>query len=918
MLDRLPVEYTLRSCDPWGQVCISEQIICNPVQFSDISLCCFLCTFLYSSCVFYLYWNASGLYYRLLSLCAGPATTDVRSVFRRIRLGLRPTYDAHTHPVAAGYRRIAEGFLKDFASASRRRRFDISASPSALKSGAGNRIWCFAKDLSMPVVLDTPKVGDLITMVDVDYYVNLRQYLDGHHLALYTFTPRSAAGATDDGKYRVLDDGRVELHVNGGGVYCHELWDFNLDHLTVNHWWGSSTYLVERRAVSDDRTLVLFNHVRNVYGPLGWTFRDGLRRRQLRFGKKLVLHQTTDTVSFTSAGEFSSVTLPAEVVRSSLVRLKAGKEPHLSDVERVFHAAKVDKASVAAALFWEVWQDWPTHVEAVISGKVDQHTYQTLDPLVFEDGKSSLRAVAQAYLNGFAPSRSLNNDYDCVQSRILDVRNTKGCPDYAKGWMAEFVAQLRADVGDVSCIPYSYAEYMDKLKKPGQKQKIEQNQATLSLAAQASIKAFQKAEAYSKISNPRNISTLPVEHNFLAGQFMYPMMEILKRTKWYAPGRHPKKLVEALMVLVDGCTHLTSSDVHRMDGSVSEFLRLILKLVFGEFVPKEYQDVINQILENEINAKGRTTFGVYYEALGSILSGSSLTSLLGTLVNCYINWCAWRKLGKTAKEAYELLGMYFGDDGLTPDLPAAALADVAKDHGMTYESEEHLPHQPVKFLGRIYVDLWSDGVSIAQVDRQIRKIHLTATPAEVPMQAVLLRRAAALRLTDGNTPFLREWSDKVLQLAARTYGNKYETALSRDDSYWIQFETPFIAPRYELVHGIVAEDLGITAAELDRAIGLIKNATSFEELFFPLRTDEPVVKVAAVVAGEVRLPVNHIYKPLTDPPVRIISSVEEVKQQPPPVVPKMCRDFVAGKCTRAKCKFMHPPSPNSSPGAPVT
>jgi len=151
------------------------------------------------------------------------------------------------------------------------------------------RDYHFAKDLQMAAKYD-PSTNKLIKMVDVDYYTDMRSHLNGNPLILYTFVPCHVGGSTNNATYCVNQNNRVVTTVRGGGKYEHELWHYDVDHLIVDHWWGSAVYLVEQQQVDDDRRLIFLNPIRFVYGPFAW-FLPGERLRRRNYLHGQIAHQ---------------------------------------------------------------------------------------------------------------------------------------------------------------------------------------------------------------------------------------------------------------------------------------------------------------------------------------------------------------------------------------------------------------------------------------------------------------------------------------------------------------------------------------------------------------------------------------------------------------------------------------------------
>lgn len=96
-------------------------------------------------------------------------------------------------------------------------------------------------------------------LVDVDYYIDMPKQLARcfkPHL-VYTMVPDSAAAVRGEYSYTFDAYNRLTTRFSGGGDYCHWLWDYGKDFITVTDWsfphYTSCTYHVDRRLVAQDR-----------------------------------------------------------------------------------------------------------------------------------------------------------------------------------------------------------------------------------------------------------------------------------------------------------------------------------------------------------------------------------------------------------------------------------------------------------------------------------------------------------------------------------------------------------------------------------------------------------------------------------------------------------------------------------------
>jgi len=797
-------------------------------------------------------------------------SADYRRLFKENDVHTLLQHDTpkhHSHPGEAVERCKANTFMNNFVTSCGKTLYSVEMStPEAEHDVRGTRHYHVAKDLQMKPKRDPLLPTDVIKMTDVDYYVNMPSYLNGHMLILYTFVPDKPAGVSQESTYCTLSNGNIEMVVNGGARYEHPLWDYDTDHVVVDHWWGSMVYLVEAKQFAMQRRVYLFVPVRTVYTPLAWLI-PGRRlsyRELISDGvayvksQKIVSENMLTQHSYAPFGSTNSVTISDTVRDAIRMRCSMAKDPQISDIERILKAYNVEDSVSGATLLTTLWRATPQvfglNTRQITPCIVDAVNYQAVYPLVTEDGKPVVRPIAPAYAeDAYAPRRSLNNDTACLQGRIHDVKNkVKTYPPFYVNCITEFVELLipKAHIG----VPYDQKFVEDRMTRPAQRAKIAKFKQFAGLDSKWSVSSFQKAETYGKITHPRNISTVPTDHLVRFAGYCYALSDKLKEQHWYGSGKHPKVLSDALYTKTATAQFVTPSDISRMDGSMGPLQTALEKAVFARFFPFEYHQEITRLLKKQEYAKAFTAFSLMYDTTDTTLSGSSDTTLRNTLANAFACYVALRSGGLfSPAQAFAKLGLYSGDDGLTPDLCPALLARVFAKMGFLCEAERVNPGNPVRFLGRIYVDPWTGPESIADVPRQLGKLHLTIAPKDVPNDLILRRKAEGILVTDPKTPFLTEWAKAIIRVCppADPLLMKRYKHLIPASSYWDTFECPFYNDVDEsFVMGVVANELGITAIELKGYMQTLDAATKLSDLDLGIilpRVKPP--QIAAAIGG---------------------------------------------------------------------
>lgn len=841
-------------------------------------------------------------YYRsiLMYYCSTTCCKDLRQNFRYITTldFKRGLPGQHSHPEAAHGRTVANDIIDAFCQKSSLNRYDFMTSASVSKSSSGSRFWYFMKDASQIPKWEPMPSNPLITMIDVDYYVDLPRFLTGDPVCLYTFTPSGVASTTTNGDYWFDEDSVVTLQVHGGASYTHKLWNFDVDDLTIDHWWGSVVYIVESIKLGLDRRLVLLNPIRKIYGPLGYFLPGRRLQRRSVVAEGVARVRVGSDIVMSKSGSRSQIVIPENALETARIRLASSLKPHISDVERIFAGLKVDDHVHAATIFYSIYNSYVPPVNSNITLR-DLHSFQAVGKLLLEDGKPSMRPLATPMMQSFAPVKSYNNDLACINGRLDAVRNSKPCPKECIGYREDFVHEILVSLQvKNSLVPLDFETYRDRLKNSTSiAQRMDGQEVFLLPSDRVRVSAFQKAEAYASVTAPRNISTLPASHNFRLGQFVYVLADYLKRLPWYGPGRHPTDLSRRVLEIATQSLFLNNTDFVKLDGSTSEYVRSVYQLLMERAFAKIHQEEINKLLQAESTAKGYTQNDVIYAVDYTICSGSSDTSQLGSISNAYLQYSSYRSTGLNSTEAYSKLGLYFGDDGLSPDLDLVVQQRCCARHGYLIKSDVIKPGMPLTFLGRLFTNPFGSSESMADVGRQLRKLHLSDCPLSVSTDLILARRALAYLITDPQTPILSEWSRAILRLARVNDRQSQIDIAAREDSYWLFYESPFIHVRYDDALPFVADNLGISCDDVNRIIKILENAKTIAECFPVIKSEDCVVKIDAIVDGQI-----HIAPALPNHFALLAAAADQTL--------KYCNDFQRGKCTRVKCKFRHEKEPN--------
>nr|QYF50002.1 MAG: hypothetical protein 1 [Hubei sediment noda-like virus 8] len=811
------------------------------------------------------------LFSLLLQWCSTPLSPDRRKLFREVTLDCRMAASeqpTHSHPAAAQYRGVANAMMENFSIMLGKPLYSVSCSRSEQDHTAGSRLFHFAKDLQQNYKFDRLGRDSIIKMTDVDYYVNMPEYLKGNDVLLYTFVPQAVAGTTCNGSYRVLPNNQVETHINGGANYVHPIWDYETDHIIVRHWWGCSFYLVEQKILSKDRRLIYLNYIRSVYGPLGWILPGyELKHRQMVFGDMAYVkfmeggQEPVVKHSFAALHDYTTAVVEDKTLITVRTRLMHATKPTMSDVERVLRSQDVSQPDVVAGILYLAMMD-PLLSKLLISNpnypitkfERGDNVYTPLGKNVLEDGKPTMRKITEPFmLDAAHPSRSQNSDEACLQGRIHNVKNpVKKVPPFYYQCLKEFATFTVPDHLANTLVPEDYNFIRESWNRPSQRALLDRVKHVLFMNKPCAVKSFQKAEAYAKVTHPRNISTLPTGHNARLGQYVYVFSnQVMKTQHWYAFGKHPSEVAEIVHTKTAKSTTAIPTDISKLDGSGGPFHTDIETAVLVRAFAEPYKEELHALIKREAHINGFTSFGLHYLAENQTLSGSSKTSVRNTLITACVSYIAYRCYGLAPKEAYAALGIYGGDDGINYDIDPVQITKVFAKTGLVLKADVVRMGSPVPFLGRYFLDPWTCTHSIADVPRQLRKLHLTASPSTVPRDVVLKRRAEAILITDPETPILSDWAKAVLRIVKVTQreAERYANLTACDVSYWSKYASPFPPSGNKPLVDAVVSDMFNGNLKVLFLIARLNAATTIEDMTFLVDDTPPKIEVDATLQG---------------------------------------------------------------------
>jgi len=472
-------------------------------------------------------------------------------------------------------------------------------------------------------------------------------------------------------------------------------------------------------------------------------------------------------------------------------------------------------------------------------------------------GNDYATQICPAVTHTPAPLPAINdsNDVAAIVKRIYDVTPVLNDVEIditlmtrcAKEFAKEMVSRLGTGVE-----PISQDEVILRQKTKATRDK--NFGASLNLPAfddKAKVKAFLKKESYPKVNDPRNISDINAEHNLMGFRFLLPVKERLKTLDWYMPGKHPRVVGQRVVEYVSAVRgtnkyHVLEGDYSRFDGSQCKELRHQAFTIIGELIDAKNRADWMKLAASQLEPIAHTSNEHrLYETCGSMVSGSFFTTDGNTIANALVAFTALFHFGGlSASNAFDLIGLIFGDDSLSGGL-GEWHESAAKAYGLSLKMVVTIDH--VTFLSRYYPRPTISPVSCPAVRRALDKIHIIPRKLnDKEKRPILHSKLSAYLIMGPNAPLLSNVCRAILRL------NGLKPLSSKEiefEQYWLtqidMDETPFQKldrQDWEIMSYLTSEELGIHPALISKLCNAIDNASTLSALENIIPSTPQVVK----------------------------------------------------------------------------
>lgn len=474
-------------------------------------------------------------------------------------------------------------------------RYDVSTSTREAKFNVdGDRLVYGDSDLGLPMRYDRLEEYHVVTMIDVDYYLEDFSRFANNPIMISTAMPTSISGRYKGSTFRYTGPDTYEETVAGGAKYVSGLWDYSPDLVRINtKTWGIQTGFVimkvEKLAQPETANRYLVSLIPKVRSYLpywlhrivvwisGMSYEYGSVEELSRVSNVMSVDEylvgrfaqtftkedgkrcVTETVQIRNASSNApdSIIVPEELFQALCVQAKTSKNYMLGDTSRIvdenmgnsklssakktlLHDCVVKLVGAKANVFKK-----RINYQIVPEGSV--RTYDRMNKW-----KPTSKHVAQSLLHNddlaVSPCRSHMNDTAGVHGRVDLVKNDVVPSAQFHDYALEFVTIVASMAGGN---PVRYRMFLGDKRRvfnhlhpvhisvvdahqnlPNQKVRREREQRHAGTPKQK-LKVFPKMENYAKASDQRGITTVTTSHTRNLSCFAYAASDHIK--KYFGP-----------------------------------------------------------------------------------------------------------------------------------------------------------------------------------------------------------------------------------------------------------------------------------------------------------------------------------------------------------------------------------------------
>jgi len=709
-----------------------------------------------------------------------PTSKLLRKTFLDMPKCRLPNIKNHPHPASAAMRNLASSVMNNYASMVGRRPYNIQMSTADVKSDrSGCRSYYWMRDMEVNYSMFWPKLDDVMCFSDVDYYMDMPAFLVNNirPCVISTVVPGAAAKWSGEYTFTIDRNNQIHYHVSGGSSYIHKLWDYGPDIIVARlpQWFGLLTqyvsYSSEKRQLDDHHQMVLLTPLRSVRLPWFLPGPTGAPLERMKFIDhdhiRLYIHKPDGIKIVTGVPEtYVSAELDADEDAALSLTAKNGSIP-LNPAMVKQTTGITDQITTVVLSDYHRLNQPKTPARVYIGVKDSVYRYQFDLKSYNPEANPSLQVYMGAFVREcYAPDICPNNDRQAIQARITDIKPPElELSESLMQIMEEFAAKLVPNEVKHTLYPNDIEDVFRRQPRPAQQYILRTACFAVGKVRKQALKTFQKRESYEKANDPRIITTLPGSTKLHYSRYIYAFAELVMATDWYAFGKTPKEIAIRVSEIAQRARVIAMTDLSRMDGRVSNLARILEKmLLLRAFHPETHPELVEEI-NKQTGQTAYTAFGIKFTPDYARNSGSPETAVMNSIVNAFMAFYTLRSsidpttgCHHTADSAWNGLGIYGGDDGLSADMDSTKYPICCSNIGQQLTIDEVKYGEPgVKFLAREYSSLvWYGGLdSMCDVPRQLAKFHTThSTDLSVTPMDKLTQKCAGYILSDRNTPVI--------------------------------------------------------------------------------------------------------------------------------------------------------------------
>jgi len=692
----------------------------------------------------------------------------------------------HSHPQSAAVRNASAMSMDWFCTRVGREAYYIQKSASDEKyNRSGCRTYFWMRDVEIAYNSFWPEEKHIMCLTDVDYYMDMPSMLVNNicPYLISTVVPSAVAKSTGEYTFTIDEKDNITYVVSGGAVYKHQLWNYGSDVLVVKsrQWFGLINqhvcYNVEKRELDEHHQLLLLVPSRSVRLPWFVPAPDGCPLERVKFNDNGFLRMkyvTPEGVRMITGVPNGSISANVSAAEDSLVASTARVTNvglNIASVKTALGTVKQDVASILCEYHRLKGVSKPVTLYCGLDQSIRRYQFEprNYDP----DARPSLRPFMQPLVPGgcYAPDRTASNDRQAIQGRVIDVKNGKlEITPFLMHAMTAFAKKLVPVPHSLH--PVDIDELYENQSRPEQRNILNQASISVSSTADKPLQTMQKSESYPKVNDSRIITTFPGVTKFHYSRYIYAITKLVNETKWYAFGKKPIHISAIVARMCELAKSIDGTDLSRMDGRVCNIMRELDRMIMLLAFAYTYHNEVNELMDKQVDQLSYTRHGEMFETGDIQGSGSSDTAVFNSCRNAFMAFCTKLRTVNamtgqlhTVDEAWDSLGLYGGDDGLTADVDPNMYAATCAELGQVLTVDHYNRGDVgVMFLSREYSqDVWNGCPdSMCDVKRQIVKFHATHSVDQsiTPMQK-LTQKCASFNLTDPNTPIISDLVEAV-------------------------------------------------------------------------------------------------------------------------------------------------------------